>query len=161
MTILKIALLCATVLCAAPTFAQTNINLGVINADPNAAVEITADNLSVDQTSGTAIFQGNVVVGQGDLRMSAGRIEVIYSDASGEISRLSASNGVTLVTATEAAEAASADYDLDAGTLTMRGDVLLTQGASAISADTMRVNLSTGAAQMEGRVRTIFNQGGN
>lgn len=161
MTILKIALLCATVLCAAPTFAQTNINLGVINADPNAAVEITADNLSVDQTSGTAIFQGNVVVGQGDLRMSAGRIEVIYSDASGEISRLSASNGVTFVTATEAAEAASADYDLDAGTLTMRGDVLLTQGASAISADTMRVNLSTGAAQMEGRVRTIFNQGGN
>lgn len=161
MTILKIALLCATVLCAAPTFAQTNINLGVINADPNAAVEITADNLSVDQTSGTAIFQGNVVVGQGDLRMSAGRIEVIYSDASGEISRLSASNGVTFVTATEAAEAASADYNLDAGTLTMRGDVLLTQGASAISADTMRVNLSTGAAQMEGRVRTIFNQGGN
>ena len=32
---------------------------------------------------------------------------------------------------------------------------------SAISADTMRVNLSTGAAQMDGRVRTIFNQGGN
>jgi len=50
---------------------------------------------------------------------------------------------------------------LTAGTLTMRGDVLLTQGASAISADTMRVNLSTGAAQMDGRVRTIFNQGGN
>lgn len=161
MTFLKIASVCATLVCATPVFAQTNINLGVINADPTAAVEITADNLSVEQATGTAVFQGNVVVGQGDLRISAGRIEVVYSNSSGEISQLSASNGVTFVTATEAAEAASADYDLTAGTLTMRGDVLLTQGASAISADTMRVNLSTGAAQMEGRVRTIFNQGGN
>nr|WP_268821684.1 LptA/OstA family protein [Octadecabacter dasysiphoniae] len=158
---MKTAVLCVAVLCATPAFAQTNINLGVINADPTAAVEITADNLSVDQTTGTAVFQGNVVVGQGDLRVSAGRIEVVYSGTSGAISRLAASNGVTFVTATEAAEAATADYDLDAGTLTMRGDVLLTQGTSAISADTMRVNLSTGAAQMEGRVRTIFNQGGN
>jgi len=160
-TFFKTALICAAVFFAAPSFAQTNINLGVINADPTAAVEITADNLSVDQTSGKAIFQGNVVVGQGDLRISAGRIEVIYSDAGGNISSLLASNGVTFVSATEAAEAATANYDLIAGTLIMQGDVLLTQGASAISADTMSVNLSTGAAQMEGRVRTIFNQGDN
>ena len=161
MTFLKTALVCVAVLCALPTYAQTNINLGVINADPNAAVEITADNLSVDQATGVAVFQGNVVVGQGDLRMSAGRIEVVYGGSTGEISRLEATNGVTFVTATEAAEAASAIYDINAGTLIMRGDVLLTQGASAISADSMNVNLSTGAAQMQGRVRTIFNQGGN
>lgn len=160
MTIFRTALLCAAIF-AAPAFAQTDINLGVINADPNAPVEITADSLAVDQSNGSAVFQGNVVLGQGDLRLSAGRIQVIYSDASGDISRLSASDGVTFVTATEAAEAQSAEYNLDAGTLTLSGDVLLTQGASAISADTMRVNLSTGAAQMEGRVRTIFNQGGN
>jgi len=43
----------------------------------------------------------------------------------------------------------------------MSGNVLLTQGASAISADTMRVNLSDGGAQMEGNVKTIFNQGNN
>ncbi|MDB4122061.1 LptA/OstA family protein [Octadecabacter sp.] len=161
MTFFKSALICAVVFCTNPTFAQTNINLGVINADPNASVEITADNLSVNQATGTAVFQGNVVVGQGDLRMSAGRIEVVYGDSTSDIRSLMASGGVTFVTATEAAEAASADYDLTAGTLTMRGDVLFTQGASAISADTMRVNLSTGAAQMDGRVRTIFNQGGN
>lgn len=161
MTILKSALFCAALCVSAPAFAQTNINLGAVNADPSAPVEITADNLSIDQTSGTAIFQGNVVLGQGDLRLSASRVQVIYNDASGDISSLSASGGVTFVTGTEAAEASTAEYDLDAGTLVMSGDVLLTQGASAISADTMRVNLSTGAAQMEGRVRTIFNQGDN
>ena len=161
MSIFKTALFCASLLGAAPAFAQTNINLGAMSADPTAAVEITADNLSIDQATGTAVFQGNVVLGQGDLRLNAGRVQVVYNDASGDINRLSASGGVTFVTATEAAEAQSAEYNLDAGTLVLTGDVLLTQGASAISADTMRVNLATGAAQMEGRVRTIFNQGGN
>ena len=160
MTIFKTALFCAC-LFAVPATAQTNVNLGGINADPSAPVEITADNLSVDQNSGTAIFQGNVVLGQGDLRLSAGRIQVVYSDTSGDISSLSASGGVTFVTQTEAAEAQTAEYNLDAGTLLMSGNVLLTQGASAISADTMRVNLSDGGAQMEGNVKTIFNQGNN
>lgn len=161
MTFFKSAILCAAFLMALPAFAQTNINLGALNADPTAPVEITADNLSIDQASGSAVFQGNVVLGQGGLRLSAGRVQVIYNDASGDISRLSASGGVTFVTETEAAEAATAEYNLDEGTLVLSGDVLLTQGASAISADTMRINLSSGAAQMEGRVRTIFNQGNN
>jgi len=159
--ILKSVVVYLIVAFASPVLAQTDINLGTLNADPNAPVEITADTLSIDQASGSAVFEGNVVLGQGDLRLSAGRVQVVYSDASGDISRLSASGGVTFVTDTEAAEAATAEYNLDDGTLVMTGDVLLTQGASAISADTMRVNLSTGAAQMEGRVRTIFNQGDN
>lgn len=161
MTIFKSTLFCVTLFCAAPAFAQTNINLGAISADPNAPVEITADNLSIDQASGTAVFQGNVVVGQGDLRLNAGRVQVIYNGTSGDISRLVASGGATFVTATEAAESNSAEYNLDAGTLVLSGDVLLTQGTNAISANTMRINLSTGAARMEGNVRTIFNQGGN
>jgi len=141
--------------------AQTNINLGAINADASAPVEITADNLTVDQDTGVAVFQGNVLVGQGDLRLSAQRLQVIYNEATGKISRLSASGGVTLVTETEAAEAQSADYNLDDETLLMQGDVLLTQGNSAISADSMRVDLATGSAQLEGRVRTILSQGGD
>ena len=161
MTFFKSALVCAALLIASPAISQTNINLGAVNADPNAPVEITADNLSIDQASGSAVFAGNVVLGQGGLRLSAGRVEVIYNGTSGDISRLSATGGVTFVTETEAAEATSAEYDLDAGTLVLSGDVLLTQGASAISSDTMRINLSTGAAQMEGRVRTMFNQGNN
>jgi lipopolysaccharide export system protein LptA len=35
----------------------------------------------------------------------------------------------------------------------------LTQGASALSAEQMTVNINTGAAQMSGRVRTVFQQG--
>lgn len=161
MTIFRTAAFCVALISASSAFAQTNINLGAVNADPNAPVEITADSLSIDQDSGTAIFNGNVVLGQGGLRLSAGRVQVVYNDASGDISRLSATGGVIFVTETEAAEANSAEYNLDAGTLVLTGSVLLTQGASAISADRMTVNLETGAAQMQGQVRTIFNQGNN
>ena len=141
--------------------AQTNINLGGISADPSAAVEVSADQLSVDQDTGKAVFSGNVVVGQGDLRLSAGRVEIKYGSSNADIESLSASGGVTFVTATEAAEASSAEYNIAGGTLTLIGEVLLTQGASAISADRMRVTLSTGSAELSGNVRTTFQQSGN
>lgn len=141
-----------------PLWAQTNITLGAVNADPDAPVEISADSLSVDQDTGLAIFRGNVVVGQGTLRLSAAEVQVNYNDATGDVDTLSIRGGVTFVTDTEAAEAQSADYDIAGGTLLLQGDVLVTQGASAISADRMRINLEDGSAVMEGRVRTIFNQ---
>ncbi len=157
----KTAIICACLFLASPALAQTNVNLGGINADPSAPVEITADNLSVEQESRTAVFQGNVVLGQGDLRLAANRVQVFYNEASGDIGRLVASGGVTFVTPSEAAEAENAEYNLDQGTLVMSGSVLLTQGATVISADSMRVNLSDGSAQMNGRVKTIFGQGNN
>ena len=147
---------------ASPAFAQTNINLGGISTDPSAAVEISADNLSVDQDTGTAVFSGNVVIGQGALRLSAGSVRVVYAETTGDIAQLMASGGVTFVTDTQAAEAASADYNLTTGQLILSGNVLLSQGASALSADKMTVDLTSGTAQMSGRVRTVFQQdGGN
>jgi lipopolysaccharide export system protein LptA len=146
-------------LLAAPAFAQTNINLGGIRADSSAPVEVAADSLIVDQDTSTAVFSGNVVIGQGDLRLSAGSVRVIYDEATGDITKLNASGGVTFVTATEAAEAQTAVYDLTSGTIVLTGDVLLTQGASALSANQMTVNVNTGTAQMSGRVRTVFQQG--
>ncbi len=142
-------------------YAQTNINLGGMEVDTTAAVELTADSLSIDQASGTAIFDGNVMIVQGDLRLTAGRVEVIYGADTSEISRLLASEGVTFVTADEAAEAQQADYDIASGLLVMTGDVLLTQGPSAISAGQMTINVTDGTATMEGRVRTVLQQGGN
>ncbi|WP_400084459.1 LptA/OstA family protein [Yoonia sp. R78084] len=145
----------------ATAYAQTNINLGGMEVDTSAAVELTADSLSIDQASGTAVFDGNVMIVQGDLRLTAGRVEVIYGADTSEIARLLASEGVTFVTADEAAEAQQADYDIASGLLVMTGDVLLTQGPSAISAGQMTINVTDGTATMEGRVRTVLQQGGN
>lgn len=155
------SVLSLALLAAMPALSQTNIDLGGVRADPNAPVEVSADSLTVDQDSGTAVFNGNVLVGQGDLRLSAAQVEVEYDEGTGDIARLLASGGVTFVTSTEAAEAQSANYDLANGQLILSGDVLLTQGASALSAQQMVVDLNTGRAEMSGRVRTVFQQDGN
>jgi lipopolysaccharide export system protein LptA len=138
-----------------------NVAFGTIRQDTGLPVEITADNLSVDQATGTAIFTGNVLIGQGEMRLSASSVLVVYR-ANGEgIARLEATGGVTLVSGPDAAESERADYDIDTGTIVMTGNVLLAQGRNALSSDKMSVKLSDGTAQMSGRVRTVLQPGGN
>ena len=143
-----------------PVFAQgTSVAFGTIRQDTNQPVEVTADNLSVNQSTGTAIFTGNVLIGQGEMRLSAARVLVVYRAENQGIARLEATGGVTLVSGPDAAESERADYDIDDGTIVMSGNVLLAQGASALSADKMSVRLSDGTAQMSGRVKTILQTG--
>ena len=136
--------------------AQTNLSLGNITINGDTPVEVTADSLAVDQDTGRAVFSGNVIVVQGDIRIGAGKVEVLYDAEGGAITRLVASDGITFATATEAAEASEADYDLARGILVLTGQVLLTQGKNALSAERMTLNLRDGSAQLDGRVRTIF-----
>ena len=153
------ALLALALTLPGPLSAQAAVDLGGLSADPDAPVEVTADQLSVEQATGTAVFSGNVVVGQGNLRLAAAQVRVVYDDATGAIARFAASGGVTVVTETEAAEAEEAEYDLTTGLLTMSGNVLLTQGQNALSAERMVVDVEAGTARMEGRVRTVFQPG--
>lgn len=152
---------CAAFFLASSASAQSNVALGGLSVDTSAAIEITANSLSIDQDTSTAVFDGNVIIGQGDLRVTAGRVEVVYGSDTTQIARLLASGGVTFVTATEAAEAEQANYDITTGLLVLTGDVLLTQGASAISAGQMTINVTDGTATMDGRVRTVLQQDGN
>jgi lipopolysaccharide export system protein LptA len=144
----------------APVVAQgASVAFGTIRQDTDQPVEVTADNLSVDQETGTAIFTGNVLIGQGEMRLSAARVLVVYRAETQGIARLEATGGVTLVSGPDAAESQRADYDIDDGTIVMTGNVLLAQGNSALSADKMSVRLSDGTAQMSGRVKTILQTG--
>ena len=149
---------------ASTLYAQgASIALGTEAFDRTQPVEVTADSLSVDQQNGTAVFDGNVLVVQGEVRLSAGKVTVEYSQDNGSptgIARLLASGGVTFVTASDAIEAREATYSVEGGTVLMSGEVLLTQGQNAIAGDRLTVNLETGSGTMEGRVRTVFNTGG-
>jgi len=143
-------------------FAQgANVAFGTIRQDTGLPVEVTADNLSVDQATGTAIFTGNVMIGQGEMRLSASRVLVVYRAEAEGIARLEATGGVTLVSGADAAESERADYNIDDGTIVMSGNVLLAQGRNALSSDKMSVRLSDGTAQMSGRVRTVLQSGGD
>ncbi len=142
----------------------TSVAFGSFNHDASQPVEITADSLEVNQADGSAEFRGNVMIGQGDMRMSAGLVRVEYAsggDATGQISQLIASGGVTLVNGAEAAEAQRAVYSIARATITMSGGVILTQGRNALSAERLIVDLNRGTGRLEGRVKTILRTGGN
>jgi len=142
-----------------------SVAFGGLKHDASQPVEITADELSVDQATGSAVFAGNVVAGQGEMRLSAARVQVQYAtengQATGRIDQLIATGNVTLVNGAEAAEAAKAVYTVSAGEIVMTGDVILTQGVNALSGEKLTVDLNTGSGRMEGRVKTIFQTGGN
>ena len=156
--LLLITLLLSTVCGAFAVSAQTALSLDGFQSDPEASVEILADRLTVSQTNGAARFEGNVVIAQGDMRLSADMVDVTYLEAGG-IRHLSASGSVLLVSPTESAQADSADYDLSGRELRMRGAVLLNQGPISLSADLLTIDLDTGRAVMEGRVRTVLPSG--
>lgn len=164
MSILRAAAVAlALVLPTATAHAQSaSIAFGERNHDPNQPIEVSSDSLTVNQDDGSAVFEGNVVVVQGDLRLSAGEIRIEYSEGEPRvIDQLVASGGVTLVRGAEAAEAAEAVYSIDGQSVVMTGDVLLTQGQSAISGDRLVVDLRNGTGVVEGRVRTILRSGDN
>ena len=81
------------------------------------------------------------------------------SDESNDISAVIAVGNVTFVNGAEAAEAQRAEYTLATNEIVMTGDVLVTQGRSALSGQKMVVNLETGKGEMIGRVKTILRSG--
>ncbi|MFK7878726.1 LptA/OstA family protein [Roseobacter sp.] len=137
----------------------TQVAFGALQQDTTLPVEVTAENLAVDQATGTAVFTGNVVAAQGEMRLSSKRLLVVYRENTQGIERLEATGDVVLVSGPDAAESESADYNIDDGTIVMRGNVLLTQGPSALTADQMTVQLDSGTAQMTGSVKTILQTG--
>jgi len=137
----------------------TKVAFGAIKADPTLPVEVTADSLDVNQADGSAEFIGNVLVGQGVMRLSAKRVLVIYNQDASAIERMEATGDVVLVNGPDAAEADRADYSINTGVIVMTGNVFLTQGPNALTSDKMTVNLTTGTANMVGRVKTILQTG--
>lgn len=140
---------------------SAQVAFGTIQQNSGLPVEVTAENLSVDQTSGRAVFSENVIIIQGEMRLSADEVTVIYDNAARVIAQIQAVGNVILISGDDAAESERADYNVDDGTIVMTGSVLVAQGPSALTADSMTVRLQDGTAQMSGRVRTVLQTGDN
>ncbi len=148
-------------LSAAVAEAQQKIAFGDLNQDTTQPVQVTADQLAVNNADGTAVFTGNVVVTQGEMKLAAGEVKVSYGAEQSQIESLIASGGVTVTNLGDAAEAMEAVYTIDSGVIVLSGDVLLTQGGSAMAGQKLTINLKDGTGVMEGRVTTTFQPGGN
>jgi lipopolysaccharide export system protein LptA len=136
---------------------------GSFQHDNTQPIEITADALEVRDQEDLAIFSGDVIAGQGDLRLTADTLNVWYvrdggGGESGQIERLRADGDVFLSSGTETATGAWAEYAVTEGIVTMGGGVTLAQGENAIRGERLRIDLNTGVGRVEGgRVQSVFN----
>jgi LPS export ABC transporter protein LptC len=160
------------------------VGFASFKADRNAPTEVEADTLEILDASNKAVFEGNVVAKQGDLVLRTAELTAFYSgqtgmgfsataDAAGpkgkgvergqdksqekgEITRLEARHGVTMVSKDQSASAKSADFDVKANTaLLWGGGVTVTRATSdplkpnVVVGERLRVDLTTGISQFE------------
>jgi lipopolysaccharide export system protein LptA len=140
---------------------QAGIAFGGLKTDIAEPVQVQADSLSINQADGSASFAGNVVITQGEMRLEAALVTVLYAEGGGTIDSLRAEGGVALNAGSDSAAAESADYRPDTGALVLAGNVRLTQGGATITGERLELNLQTGLGTMSGGVTTTFTPGGN
>ncbi|MEM6620001.1 MAG: lipopolysaccharide transport periplasmic protein LptA [Pseudomonadota bacterium] len=134
----------------------TGISISPTPVDASQPVQVTADNLTVEQATNTAIFTGNAKVVQGALVLSANSIEVRYNQGQSAIEEVEATANVMFTNGAEVAEAQRGVYRVASGRIDLSGDVVLVQGPNAISGDALTLDLTTNRGTMTGNVKSVF-----
>lgn len=153
--IVPVAIWAAAVIAPGAT-AQTTVALSGLQQDSTLPVQVESDALQVDQSTGEAIFTGNVKVVQGDMTITSERARVEYTPGGNEVNKVFFFGDVLFTSPTDAAEGEEAVYTLASGEVIITGNVLLTQGQTTISGSRLVYNLDAGTGVMEGRVQTVF-----
>lgn len=167
-TLIALSVLMTPVLSVLPAQAQglTGVEVG------EGPIDIEADELEVFDAESRAVFRGNVRVKRGETTLTSSELTVFYTarEAEGEaaagenagqdIERIEATGPVTVSTPEQTARGSAATYDVTTETVTLTGDVVLTQGENVLQGQRLTVNLLTGQAKLgSGRVRGLFQAG--
>ena len=119
--------------------------------DSSAPVDFAADRIEVLGRADRAVLTGSVVAQQANLTLTADRVTVSYTNASGiDVKRLDATGGVTVKRQGEAARGETAIYDLDRRIITLVGGVQLTRGTDVLRGGRLLIDLASGRSVMEG-----------
>ena len=129
---------------------------GSISEDSKEPIEITANQLEFNDESGIATFEGDVLIIQGDLRLTAEFVEVVYSDDRSKIDSMIAKINVRLTSGPDKAKSDAADYDLSRGSIILTGNVSILQDGNTLVAERTEIDLDTGSSKASGRVKTVL-----
>lgn len=107
-------------------------------------VKVTADNFTIDQTSGQATFTGNVVIVRSDLNMWADKVVVRYGTGGpGDIDALEATGHVRIKTTGQEATGQRAVFDPDSSILRLTDDVTVVSEQGTVKGPELVINLAT------------------
>ncbi len=164
-------LLAAAVLVAVPASAQFSAGGGPI--------DVSADELEIVDAQHLAIWRGNVEVLQNRNRMRSDVLNIYFAanptpggassgalapgHAWGRVQRAVAEGKVFFVSPTQTARGDHGLYEMASDTITITGDVIVSQGQSVVHGDKLVIQLKSGHATMMsqggshgGRVRGVF-----
>ena len=144
-------------------------------------VHIEAATLEVRDKDKVATFSGDVKVKQGDTGLRCKSLVVFYegNDADGKtlqaaspgpggqqrIKRLEARGGVVVTQKEQTATGETGIFDMKTDTVTLNGNVVMTQGQNVLRGDRLVVDLTSGVSRVEsgkngqGRVQGLFQPG--
>jgi lipopolysaccharide export system protein LptA len=174
-------LACAGPLTAAPAASGPPNALQGFSQNRNEPVHIEAATLVVRDKDKVATFSGDVHVRQGDTDMRCKSLVVFYEQEGdkaknkstmkvakpgpgGEqrIKKLEARGGVIVTQKDQTATGDIGLFDMPSNTVTLSGNVVVTQGKNVLRGDRLVVNLTSGVSRVEsgkhgrGRVQGLF-----
>ena len=176
---------CSAVLLALSAAADAQTATGVPNAmqgfsqNREQPVKIEAATLEVREKDKLATFSGNVNLTQGDTNLKCKLLVVHYeqdlkkpamtaatatpgSKSEQRISKLEAKGGVVVTQKEQTATGDSGLFDMRSNTVTLLGNVVVTQGQNVLRGERLVVDLTTGVSRVEsgssgqGRVQGLF-----
>ena len=140
----------------------------------NAPVDISADEFESIDAQAVAIYRGRVEAVQGQSRLRCSELRVQFSRRAGQpagavaanmgdVQRMTCVGPVFYVTPTQNARSDNAVYEAGPETITMTGNVVVTQGQNVATGDRAVINTRTNDARLEAagragsdRVRTVL-----
>jgi lipopolysaccharide export system protein LptA len=151
-------LLAGSVLTGAALAQQMSITKGMNN--PNAPIDLSADNMFVDQNTGLVVYTGNVVVHQGEVKLRADKMRAkLVNNAP---THLYADGRVVIDAPNGIATGDNGVYEVTPRLVTLTGHVILTKDKNVLRGSKLLVNLISGQATLDGgqgktgRVQALF-----
>jgi lipopolysaccharide export system protein LptA len=158
----------ASIAAAQPAQQPSSMSQG-LTANSGQPVKIESTTLEVRDKSRMATFSGNVKMTQGDSTVKCKVLVVYYEDGSAaptpgtksgpavaspgggkqQIKRMECKGDAIITQKDQTATGENGVFEVKANTLTMTGNVVVTQGQNILNGDKMVINLTTGVTTVE------------
>lgn len=117
----------------------------------NQPVNYAADRIELQDRQNRVVLSGNVEIQQGDLRLTAARTTVAYTDAGTlRIQRIDATGGVTVSRGNERASGNAGVYDFNRRIIVLSGNVALRRGNDTLNGGRLVIDLNSGLSSVDG-----------
>ena len=124
---------------------------GLANFNTNQPVSFNADRIELQDRQNRVVLSGDVVITQGDLRLTAARTTISYDDTSElTIQRLDATGGVVVTRGDERASGDSGVYDFNRSVIILTGGVAINRGGDRLDGGRLVIDLNSGLSSVDG-----------